>query len=144
MSGVRTILGCPYYPGILSIQESRASGVRTILGYPQYPGILSIQGSRDPGHLVSGQSWNVLSILGYLVFKDPGIQGSRASGVGTIPGYPQYPGMYTGPFLILVMGFLPIKVPYTTVGATVLGLQNSLELPPICCGSTGHHSYSTV
>ena len=35
-------------------------------------------------------------------------------------------------------GYLPIKVPYTTVGATVLGLQYSLGLPGICCGSTGH------
>ena len=35
-------------------------------------------------------------------------------------------------------GYLPIKVPYTTVGATVLGLQDSLGLPRICCGSTGH------
>ena len=75
MSGVGTIPGCPQYPEILSIQGSRASGVGTILGCPQYPGILSIQGSRDPGHLVMGQSWNVLSIPGYLVFKDPEIQG---------------------------------------------------------------------
>ena len=36
--------------------------------------------------------------------------------------------------------YLPIKVPYTTVGATVLGLQDSLGLPGIGCGITGHHS----
>ena len=33
------------------------------------------------------------------------------SGVGTIPGCPQYPGMYTGPFQILVMGVLAYKSP---------------------------------
>ena len=63
------------------------------------------------------------------------------SGVGTIPECPQYPGMYIGPFQILVMGvYLPIKVRYTTVGATVLGLQDSLGLPGIGCCITGHHS----
>ena len=75
MSGVGTIPGCPQYPGIFSIQGSRVPGVGTILGCPQYPGILSIRGSRDPGHLVSGKSRDVLSIPGYLVFKDPEIQG---------------------------------------------------------------------
>ena len=35
--------------------------------------ILSIQGSMDLVPLVVGQSWDVLSIPGYLVFKDPGI-----------------------------------------------------------------------
>ena len=74
MSGQsRDVLSIPGYlvfkdPGI----QSRAFGVRTIQGCPQYPGILSIQGSRDPGYLVLGQSCDVLSILGYLVFKDPG------------------------------------------------------------------------
>ena len=96
MSGVGTIPGCPQYPGILSIQGSRASCVRNILVCPQYPRILSIQ--------VSGQSRDVLSIPGYIVFKDPGhlvpgilsIQGSRDPGrlvsgqsrdVLSIPGY---------------------------------------------------------
>ena len=65
-------------------------GVGTIPGCPHYTVILSIQGSTDPGHLVSGQSRDVLSIPGYLVFKDPGIQD-----VGTIPGCPQYPGIFS-------------------------------------------------
>ena len=34
--------------------------------------------------------------------------------------------MYSGPFQILVMGVL---APYTTVGVTALGLQDSLGLP---------------
>ena len=35
--------------------------------------ILSIQGSRDLVPLMVGQSWDVLSIPGYFVFKDPGM-----------------------------------------------------------------------
>ena len=34
-------------------------------------------------------------------------------------------------------GYLPIKFPYNTVEATI-GLQDSLGVPGICCGSTGH------
>ena len=34
-------------------------------------------------------------------------------------------------------GYLPIKFPYNTVGATI-GLQDFLGLPGIRCGNTGH------
>ena len=40
-----------------------------------YPGILSIQGlGCSGGHAIWGHPWMVLGILGYLVFKDWGVQ----------------------------------------------------------------------
>ena len=114
-----TYLGCPRYPGILSIQGSQmvyTLQLGTYLGCPRYPGILSIQGSGYipcnlgrtwdvpgiPGYLVFrdlrwyipcnlGRTWDVPGIPGYLVFRDLGIYLAN----GTYLGYPRYPGILT-------------------------------------------------